>query len=259
MAQVATAQAIVQGAPTQLPPNAWTATPTPPTPAPTATPMLLAFDQLTATPTATSTPTAVPDVLRGKILFYSDRFGAPTLMVMNPDGSDVAVWAADAGEWLYQRTKSGADIAPDGRFRVIVSDHQLDMFPDHKLGYEELFVVPLVEPGKPEPLTRRDELKAMSYDAVWSPVDYKIAFVSAGPGNDEIFTIRPDGSELTRLTTNQWEWDKHPSWSPDGSQIVFWSNRETQRKQIWIMNADGSGQRNVSNNEYNDWDPVWVK
>jgi hypothetical protein len=259
VAQVATAQAIVQGTPTQLPPNAWTATPAPPTPAPTATPMLLAFDQLTATPTATPTPTAIPDLLRGKILFYSDRFGGATLMIMNPDGSDVSVWAADAGEWLYQRTKSGADVSPDGRFRVIVSDNQLDMFPDHKLEHVELFVVPLADQGKPESITRRDELKAMSYDAVWSPTDARIAFVSAGPGNDEIFTIRPDGSELTRLTVNQWEWDKHPSWSPDGSQIVFWSNRDTQRKQIWVMSADGSGQRNISNNEYNDWDPVWVK
>ena len=89
--------------------------------------------------------------------------------------------------------------------------------------------------------------------------DYLIAFVSASPGNDEIYTIRPDGSELKRLTTNTWEWDKHPSWSPDGTQIVFWSNRDTQRKQIWVMNADGSNQRNLSSNQFNDWDPVWVK
>ena len=52
---------------------------------------------------------------------------------------------------------------------------------------------------------------------------------------------------------------KTPVWSPDGQQIIWWSNRESGRKQIWIMNADGSQQRNLSRNDYNDWDPVWFR
>jgi Tol biopolymer transport system component len=61
-----------------------------------------------------------------------------------------------------------------------------------------------------------------------------------------------------RLTKNDWEWDKHPTFSPDGATIAFWSNRETGRAQIWAMNQDGSSQRNISNNEWNDWDPVYI-
>jgi Tol biopolymer transport system component len=163
------------------------------------------------------------------------------------------------GDWIYQQVKRGEDTSADGRFRVVVSANQIDSFPDHVLPYYHLFVTPLLEPGPPRQLTQLTELSDMSYDPVWSPTEYLIAFVSSSPGNDEIYTIRPDGTELKRLTHNTWEWDKHPSWSPDGRQIVFWSNRETQRKQIWVMNADGSGQRNLSNNEFNDWDPVWVK
>jgi Tol biopolymer transport system component len=64
---------------------------------------------------------------------------------------------------------------------------------------------------------------------------------------------------MQRLTFNDWEWDKHPSWSPDGSQIVFWSNRETGLHQLWIMNRDGSNQRRLLESPANDWDPVWVK
>jgi TolB protein len=60
------------------------------------------------------------------------------------------------------------------------------------------------------------------------------------------------------LTANNNLWDKHPTWSPDGTQIVFFSNREGNRRQLWLMNADGSGQRNISNNTYEDWDPIWV-
>ena len=83
--------------------------------------------------------------------------------------------------------------------------------------------------------------------------------VSQETGNDEIFLIGLDGVNVQRLTNNTWEWDKHPSWSPDGSQIVFWSNRETGRRQLWIMNADGSKQRPLLDSPYNDWDPIWVK
>ncbi len=68
-----------------------------------------------------------------------------------------------------------------------------------------------------------------------------------------------DGTNPQRLTFNSWEWDKHPTWSPDGSQIIFYSNRETGRRQLWVMNADGTGQRRLLDSPYGDWDPVWIK
>ena len=78
-------------------------------------------------------------------------------------------------------------------------------------------------------------------------------------GNDEIYTVDVNGANMQRLTNNTWEWDKHPTWSPDGSQILFWSNRDTGRRQLWIMSADGKNQRLFFPSNYNDWDPVWVK
>ncbi|MEZ4728985.1 MAG: hypothetical protein R3E79_17770 [Caldilineaceae bacterium] len=242
VAQIATAQAVVHGTATPLPPNVWTATPTP---APTATPLLLAYELLTPTPLPTLTPGAIPAIVRGRILFYTDRNGQDQLMVMDPDGSNVALWTGD--EWLYTQTKQTEDLSPDGQFRVVVSAEQVVT---HQLWRINL------NDGKRFQLTHFERL---AYDAVWSPRENRIAFVSPEPGNDEIFTIYADGNGLTQVTHNDWEWDKHPSWSPDGNQIVFWSNRETQRKQLWLMNADGSNPRNISNNPYNDWNPVWVK
>jgi Tol biopolymer transport system component len=97
------------------------------------------------------------------------------------------------------------------------------------------------------------------YDPVWSPTRNEIAFVATESGNDEIWTISYDGSNVQQLTRNSWEWDKHPSWSPDGEQIVFFSNR-SGNSQLWLMNRDGSNQRLLMKaNPYNDFNPVWVK
>ena len=52
-------------------------------------------------------------------------------------------------------------------------------------------------------------------------------------GNDEIWIVEKDSPSPIQLTKNTWEWDHHPSWSPDGSQIVFSSNRAGNR-QIWV-------------------------
>lgn len=245
--QVATAQAIVRGTATATPPNVWTATATPLPPPPTATPMVVDFALLTPTPSATPTLSALPAVVKGKILFWSDRSGGTDLMLMRPDGRDVAVWTGGGSDWVYQQAQQQRALSPDGRYRVIVSSEQS--------ANSQLWLVDLRD------RTRRQltNFKEIAYDAVWSPVDNRIAFVSPESGNDEIYIINMDGTGLIQLTHNDWEWDKYPAWSPDGRQIVFWSNRDTRRKQIWIMNADGSNVRNLSNNQFNDWEPVWVR
>ena len=69
--------------------------------------------------------------------------------------------------------------------------------------------------------------------------------------------------QTVRLTDNKWPWDKHPSWSPDCKQIVFHSNRDG-RDQIYVMDFQGMAYAggnpgNLSDNPYNDRDPVWFK
>ena len=245
--QVATAAAIVKGTATATPPNVWTATATPLPPAATPTPLIVPIESLTPTSTPSVTPEALPALLRGKILFFSDRNGGEDLMVMDPDGSNVALWTGGAPKWIYDKAVEFEDYAPGGGRRVVVSSEQVQNL--------QLWALDLAS-GQRVQLTN---FSAVAYDPVWSPRGNPIAFVSPESGNDEIYVINADGSGLTQLTANEWQWDKHPSWSPDGGQIVFWSNRDSQRKQIWVMGADGSNPRNLSNNEYNDWDPVWVK
>ena len=98
----------------------------------------------------------------------------------------------------------------------------------------------------------------VAYDPAWSPDNDHIGFASNQEGDDEIFAVTRDGL-ARQLTHNNWEWDKHPSYSPDGRYIAYWSNAGAGRRQIWVMNADGSGKHNINNSAFNDWDPVWIK
>jgi len=60
---------------------------------------------------------------------------------------------------------------------------------------------------------------------------------------------------LTQLTSSD-AWDLNPVWSPDGSKIAFTSNR-SGNYEIWIMNADGSGLKNLTNRPSNNEKPAW--
>jgi dipeptidyl aminopeptidase/acylaminoacyl peptidase len=60
------------------------------------------------------------------------------------------------------------------------------------------------------------------------------------------------GKQLTTDAAN----DLRPFWSPDGKQIVFFSNR-AGTYDIWIMNADGSSQRPLTQGPADDRRPSW--
>jgi TolB protein len=99
----------------------------------------------------------------------------------------------------------------------------------------------------------------VAWTPAWSPKGERVTFVASDTGNDEIWIIERDGWPARQLTQNEWEWDHHPSFSPDGSQIVFASNRDTGRRQIWMMEANGENQRQITSFTFEAWDPVWVK
>jgi Tol biopolymer transport system component len=80
----------------------------------------------------------------------------------------------------------------------------------------------------------------------FSPDGRKIAFTAqpAGATNADIYVINVDGSGLVNVTNASGN-DLWPAWSPDGSKIVFESDR-TGLRQVWVMNADGSGQTQLT-------------
>jgi Tol biopolymer transport system component len=70
---------------------------------------------------------------------------------------------------------------------------------------------------------------------------------------DDVWTINVDGTGLTRLTDSP-EPEFDPSWSPDGAQIAFRSERSGE-SEIWVMNADGAQQRRLATGLSPAWSP----
>jgi len=83
----------------------------------------------------------------------------------------------------------------------------------------------------------------------------KLVFNSDRDGNVEIYSMNPDGSEITRLTNSPF-FDGAPDWSPDSRYIVFLTDRDGNAE-IYRMDADGSNLVNLSNNPYDDAYPDW--
>ena len=113
-------------------------------------------------------------------------------------------------------------------------------------------------------LARLTNYGVYTAEGTLSPDGKTIVFTSLKDGDLDIYTMGVDGSNLRRLTTTP-GYDGGPFFSPDGKQIVYRAHHPTDtaelrdyrallaqrivrpsRMEVWVMNADGSGQRQVT-------------
>ena len=84
----------------------------------------------------------------------------------------------------------------------------------------------------------------------------RIAYISDGTGNDELYIMETDGTVQTRLTSfNDPEGPSGPAWSPDGLKIAFSAKRD-----IYVVDLDGANLTRLtqSPNDYSlhpSWSP----
>lgn len=174
----------------------------------------------------------------------------------NPDGSKIVyscIYSDSGGLWMVNA--DGTDLHP-----VLRAGWKADWSPE---GNE---LVCMVYPFQPTPLVIADtsgtilsELPLpLSYSAApmfsvpsFSPDGGKILFEYRTDSlceNYDVYLINRDGSGLQRLTEDG---GVLPVWSPDGSRIAFvkydhWGSEEAGDGQLWMMNADGTGKRQLT-------------
>lgn len=86
-----------------------------------------------------------------------------------------------------------------------------------------------------------------------------IAFASDRNGWIEMFLMAPNGAFPTQITfTPEPDYNARPSWAPDGRRITYTAcYAADQSCEIYIMNADGSNQTNLTDDATADHQSVW--
>jgi TolB protein len=201
--------------------------------------------RLTARPGLDTAPNISAD--GSKVVFVSERGGVLGLYTLELDISGRAVGKPK----LIQALRSPPRVPYFFPSAAFSRDGHKITYADTLGSHEksEIFVVNTDGSGRQQ-LTKNASL---DLSPTFSPGGRKIAFTALRPGDADfsIYMMDADGRNQKRLT-NGLAYDADPDFSPDGQSIVFTSGRnsgaaDSQSGDIFIMKADGSGQRQLTN------------
>jgi Tol biopolymer transport system component len=179
--------------------------------------------------------------------FLENRMSASQIAVINPDGSGLRQLTSDGNNNGFP------SFSPDGKqvvYRTFGASGQ------------GLRIVNVADKVIKTLTTEYDNFP------LWSPRGDLILFTRKHEDDYEIFTIRPDGTGLKRLTYSQGN-EGHCGWSPDGEWIVFTSSRMGFKDEapyavapqpygeIFVMRYDGKNPHQLTDNQWEDGVPTW--
>ena len=210
------------------------------------------------------------------IAFVDDRDGTDHIYLMNPDGTNVTrltnnsfqelhpSWSPDGKKLVFEGYHSGVgtyiiDLATRDQRRLspfVTNDVRPSFSSD---GNNIIFSRVESQDSEPFPTSlltmniatgQTSTILAsqgeFNVEARWSPDGKKILWMSNRNGGQHIFTMDPDGTDISQITTTGFNGD--PFWSPDGSRISFGSNLNGFFKlNLYTMDPDGSDIFQVTN------------
>ena len=207
---------------------------------------------------------------KGRVVFDSNRLRLPTepgntsdLFLMNKFGEDQtyltrgsgASWSPDSKGIAYQRSASllGLPVRP-GEPGAPTSDS--DIFVIDNLGD--------FQDGLIAPRNLTNSADKIDEDADWSPGGDSIVYTSKeasdNPFNSttaELFVRNADGSGTPERLTFNSEEERAPSWSPDGTRILYMCRSGGPDFELCVVNANGSGRVQITDNSLQELTPTW--
>jgi Tol biopolymer transport system component len=182
-------------------------------------------------------PTSAPAAFAGEngvIAFVSYRDGDGEIYVMDAEGNHQTNLTHDPSD------DQSPVVSPDGQQIAFASDRDGDY---------EIWVMD-ASGAHPHRLTNN---ATNDFQPSFSPDGSRIAFITDRHGTlaYEVYAMNADGTGQTRLTHDGAELPSTgPTFSPDGSQIVF-----SKGYDVWVMDADGSNQTQLTEDPEEDTAP----
>jgi Tol biopolymer transport system component len=180
--------------------------------------------------------------LRGAIVYTSQEFGPSEVMVMRAGGARPTRLTTD------RQGYAAPAISPDGQSIAVA--------PYGRGSWTGIYLLDRFGGGRRKLVSR----SAFDGSPSWSPDGTKLAFRSVLPGGpypfDEhgrLFIVNRDGTGLRQLTpeTTPDSSDDDPSWSPDGTRLIF-----SRSGALYVINADGTGLTSLGlSGRYPSWSP----
>ena len=185
---------------------------------------------------------------RPRLIVYWSTSPYPSLWAVKPDGS---------GRHRLVRLQKNAKrprLSPDGRW--VAFDGARPGVP--AMSDFDIQVVRVDGRGR-RTLTATEE---WDVDAQWAPDGSRIAFTRMPAGADwkkaGVWTVAPDGSDAHPIVLGQLA-----RWSPDGKQLVFAAPTDSSDGDLFVVNADGTGLRQLlatrELEQAADWSPDGTK
>jgi TolB protein len=175
------------------------------------------------------------------IFHYRSGNNNVQLWIMNRDGSNPKKFYSVSGQDVHDPTWS-----PDGT--------QI-LFAMGKNDSNKLYIMSVTNK---EPKVVNDNIDTRGRSD-WSKNDW-ISFDQGGPFKHEVYIMKPDGNSLKQITSGSNA--QGASLSPDGNWIAFTgytdvTNQDQNSCEIFIMHIDGSEIRQLTENNYCDYQPRW--